>query len=529
MKDRHSVSCICLTYDRPQLLEEAIFAFLQQDYVGEKELIILNDHAKQTLEFDHPEVIVVNVPQRFCTEAEKRNAAVALCSHDLIFVWDVEDIYLPHRLSFSVEKFDEATGFYKLDEAFVWTDGRLSGLQKNVFHNGSCWSRDRFNQVHGYDYMIDYGYDQEIEHQFRPRNRDPANLSDTDPAKVYCIYRWQHKSHNRAMYLHRSNATAEGKMRKHIRLDPHWEFDYIQQVQDYLATSTDSHGFRNSSKTAKNIRVDFLIVGAQKSGTTALWAYLRLHPEICMAGRKEVHFFDNERIFNDEPAGHDSLKKLFQKLRRGCIGSASSVPDDLSGDKYDLYHASFLPQPPQRLCGEASPTYMYWYDAPGRIWKYNPAMKLIIILRNPIDRAYSHWNMRRVNRGERRSFRAALEYEVNTPRRKLPFQNKGLIDRGFYTEQIRRIWHYFHEEQTLILRFEELRNEPQATIDKVCDFLGVTRIEAVLAKELRSNPYPSPLSKEDRDFLKNMYKFEIKKLERLLGWDCREWLNDPET
>ena len=528
MNDTPPVSCICLTYGRSELLEEAIYAFLKQDYEGPKELIVLNDHKRQKLQLYHPEVKIFNLSQHFRTDAEKRNAAVSLCCHDLIFMWDEEDIYLPHRLSFSVENFDETIGFFKLDEAFVWGNGRLSGLQKNVFHNGSCWSRDRFDQVRGYDYMIDFGYDQELEHQFKPTNKNSANLCDTEPGHVYCIYRWQYKSHNRPLRLRRRGAQSGKNKRRPIKLNPHWKFDYAQQVKHYLATPVTPNRFQSSNGKIENIRVDFLVAGAQKSGTSALDAYLRLQPEICMAGRKEVHFFDNERIFNEATVDYSSPERFFPWF--GLAGCHIADPDDFLGDKYDLYHSFFLPHPPQRLCGEATPECMYWYDAPRRIWEYNPAMKLIIILRNPIDRAFSHWNMRRMrpaNKRERRSFRDALEIEVRKPPHTLPLQFKErYIDRGFYTEQIRRIWHYFPKEQTLFLKTEALRNEPQATMDKVCDFLGVARIDRLPVKNVFSTPYASPLSKEDRAFLKNIYRFEIKKLERLLGWDCSAWLID---
>src|SRR5215831_16169093 len=120
MDHKPAVSCICLTYARPRLLEEALHSFLQQDYSGPKELIILNDYAEQTLIFDHPEVRVINVPRRFRTVGEKMNAAIALASHELLFVWDDDDIYLPHRLSFSVEHFEPKKGFFKPNKAWFW-------------------------------------------------------------------------------------------------------------------------------------------------------------------------------------------------------------------------------------------------------------------------------------------------------------------------------------------------------------------------------------------------------------------------
>src|SRR5947208_5700304 len=127
------VSCICPTYARPEVLEEAIYSFLRQDYPGKKELIILNDYDQQTLAFEHPEVRVINVPTRFRTVGEKRNAAVALASHDLLFVWDDDDIYLPHRLSFSVARFERKKGFFKPDLAWMWYQDQLKGPVQNFF------------------------------------------------------------------------------------------------------------------------------------------------------------------------------------------------------------------------------------------------------------------------------------------------------------------------------------------------------------------------------------------------------------
>jgi hypothetical protein len=247
-----------------------------------------------------------------------------------------------------------------------------------------------------------------------------------------------------------------------------------------------------------------------------------------MAGRKEVHFFDNERIFDESNVDFRSPARFFPWF--GLEGCYISDPGNFSGDKYDLYHSFFSPQPPQWLCGESSPEYMYWYDSPRRIWEYNPAMKIIMILRNPIDRAYSHWNMRRnrpSDKKERRLFRTALELEIQQTPHTLPLQfRERYIERGFYTDQINRIWYFFPQSQTLILKSENLRSEPQGTMDTVCDFLGVARINGLAEKNVFSFPYDAPMSREDRDFLRNIYRFEIKKLERLLGWDCREWLSD---
>jgi hypothetical protein len=525
-----AVSCICLTHGRLPLLEEAIYSFLQQKYAGVKELVVLNDNHRHQLEYSHPEVKVFNFPTTFRSSVHGWNAAVALSTHDLLFMWDVADIHLPHRLSLSVAEFDPNIGFSKQAAAFLWHDGRVSGIQSSIFHPGSCWSRERFDQMRGFDLQRDFGSREQFEHQLQPEPRGIDGRDDPDPAHVYCIHRWQYNSHRRPLFFSKKRKSKAGKKRQ-VSLNPHWDFDYTRLVQEFLAGAPTKNRFQDPDKGAKQIRVDFMIAGAQKSGTSALDAYLRLQPEICMAGRKEVHFFDNERIFKVKNGDFSSPARFFPWF--GLEGCYLSDPENFAGDKYDLYHTFFSPHPPQRLCGEATPECMYWYDAPRRMWLYNPAMKIIIILRNPIERAYSHWNMRRKrppDKRERRSFRQALERELRKPPHSLPLQFKErYIDRGFYTDQIRRIWQYFPRSQTLFLKSETLKHNPQAAVDTVCDFLGVERVAGLPQKEVFAIPYANPLSSGDHALLRDVYQAEIKKLEDLLEWDCQEWLHDPTS
>jgi hypothetical protein len=244
-------------------------------------------------------------------------------------------------------------------------------------------------------------------------------------------------------------------------------------------------------------KVNFVIAGAQKAGTSALDVYLRAHPQICMANLKEVHFFDNEDVF----------KK--------------------SETDYAFYHSFFSPNPRHRLLGETTPIYMYWYDAPKRIWEYNPSMKIIIILRNPIERAYSHWNMERARENDSYSFWDAIQSEQQRCRESLPYQHRiySYVNRGFYTEQLRRVWLYFPMEQTLILRNEDLRHKPREMIDAICGFLAVDPLEKVERMTVHSTPYDSAMDPRARYYLKHVFEYEIRYLERLLDWDCSDWLN----
>ena len=245
-----SVSCICLTYGRPEVLEEAIYSFLQQDYTGPKELIVLNDHVQQVLHFDHPEVQVINASQRFRTVGEKMNVAVALASHDLLFVWDDDDIYLPHRLTFSVGKFEAKKGFFKPNKAWFWNNGQLSGPAKNIFHVGSCWSRKPFDAVRGY--VADgTGYDLVFESRLERRFPGVTKTYDIKPEEIYYLYRWagtgsyhmsgfgvyqagENVGHDEVdVYVQQK--IEQGKISQgDIFLNPHWKSDYQQVVSDYI-------------------------------------------------------------------------------------------------------------------------------------------------------------------------------------------------------------------------------------------------------------------------------------------------------
>jgi len=242
--------------------------------------------------------------------------------------------------------------------------------------------------------------------------------------------------------------------------------------------------------------VAFIICGTQKGGTSALDAYLREHPEICMAEKKEVHFFDSENFFRDKR------------------------PD------YACYHSSFTPRTTHKVLGEATPIYMYWNGAPRRIWEYNPAMKLIVVLRNPIDRAYSHWNMERSRNADTLSFWDALQKESERCREALPYQHRiySYVDRGFYLGQLRRLWLYFEKDHVLILKNEYLRNRPHEALREVCDFLEVAYFDRIDIKNVHSRTYESTMSARERQFLQNIYEHEIRGIERVLGWDCSDWL-----
>ena len=242
-------------------------------------------------------------------------------------------------------------------------------------------------------------------------------------------------------------------------------------------------------------QVQFLICGAQKAGTTALDGYLRQHPLLFLPDRKEQHFFDDESLTWPCPS-------------------------------YKGYHAAFEHAPERCHWGEATPIYMYWEPCAGRIWRYNPAMRLIVILRNPIDRAYSHWNMEQQRGEDSASFLDAIRTETQRCRASLPLQHRtfSYIERGFYSHQLRRLWRFFGREQVLVLNHEDLRNSPQTTLDRVHTHIGVEPMDWAREELLHVGAYNSPMPSEAKALLRQVFWHEICQLESLLGWDCHHWL-----
>lgn len=237
--------------------------------------------------------------------------------------------------------------------------------------------------------------------------------------------------------------------------------------------------------------VSFLIAGVQKGGTTALFDYLGDYPDVALADEKELHFFDDE-------------------------AQDWAVPD------YGAYHAR-LPKPAGRPCGEATPIYVYWPQSLERIAAYNPAMKLILVLRDPVARAWSHWRMEFARGVETHPF----AWCVREGRQRLfdaePWGHHrefSYVERGFYGEQSERLLALFPRDQLLFLRSEDLRADPTASLAQVRAFLGLPPAPAPAAREVhvgRDMAYPSELTADDDDYLRNVYAADAERLAALTG------------
>jgi Sulfotransferase domain len=250
-------------------------------------------------------------------------------------------------------------------------------------------------------------------------------------------------------------------------------------------------------------KLDFIIAGTQKSGTSVLTYYLNQHPAIAMAHKEEAHlivqprrhFFDNEGMF-------------------------------ASGNiNYDLLHRDVPVTAQTLVSGTCTPVYTYWKPAMQRIHDYNPSIKLIILLRNPIDRAFSHWNMQRDRKLDSLDFLDAVKQEENRAREAYPLQLRkfSYVERGFYSDQMERVFRFFSREQVLVIKFDDLRRDYRTVTDRIFNFLGVPPFPRLKNREENVINYARPMTQSERHHLYSIFRDDIAKLEQLLGWDCSDW------
>lgn len=266
----------------------------------------------------------------------------------------------------------------------------------------------------------------------------------------------------------------------------------------------------------RHLTPSFLIIGTEKGGTTAFFHHLAMHPRIRPPAEKEVCYFNKDALFE-----------------RGV----------------NWYHRQFptAPRWSNALTFEASPAYIYYPGVAERIARYAPRMKLIAMLRDPVERAYSAWNMHRQLREKSwdvvqyrlstqpESVRTAmLEYydsiasgDFTATARMLIERigddrvEPGLLKRGLYARQIAEYRKHFPVEQILVLESNRCRANLNAELDRVADFLGIERAawdQLPIAEEKHhKREYAAPMPGEGRVLLNDFYRGPNEELYAMLG------------
>lgn len=297
---------------------------------------------------------------------------------------------------------------------------------------------------------------------------------------------------------------------------------------------------------------NFLIIGAAKAGTTALYYYLKQHPQIYMSPVKETNFFalEGEKLNFRGPGDHEAINSF-------------SITD------LESYLLQFQEVSNEIAIGEASPLYLYSPKAPERIKFYIPNAKLIAILRNPVERAYASFlHLIRDGRESFTDFTQALQEE------EARIQNNWehiwhYKQMGFYYNQLKRYYDTFAPGQIKVYLYEDFKTRPVSVLQDIFRFLGVddtfipdmsirpnvsgipkskvmhsfltkpnliktilkpffpARLRQRIVTSLKNRNLVKPeLSPEIRRYLIQVYKEDIMKLQDLIQRDLSKWLEE---
>jgi hypothetical protein len=260
---------------------------------------------------------------------------------------------------------------------------------------------------------------------------------------------------------------------------------------------------------------DFIIIGVQKSGTSSLHYYLNQHPNLVGSEPKEIHYFDRWINYGYSLKWYENHFKSFSKR--------------------------------EQLFFESSPNYIYYESVAKKIHEFYPNIKLILVLRNPIERAYSAWNMYKQMFEEGKDFESKKGKYPGTPNliHKYLFKNRNsfpglaetikierqlieknpqldepsVLRRGIYVEQIKKYYKYFGKDQLLILGFNELINNLDNTLHKIYQFLGVKKYPHldIDTKPRNKRNYDTKMNQQDYKMLEDFYEAYNQQLFNLIG------------
>ena len=225
---------------------------------------------------------------------------------------------------------------------------------------------------------------------------------------------------------------------------------------------------------------NFMCLGAAKSGTTTLYDILRQHPDIYIPAFKEPHFFD--------------------------------IPENYKNG-IEWYKRNYFRNANKKIIADFTPSYFFEKEAPKRIFKnLGRDMKFLVVFRNPVDRAYSHYLHSKRDDHESENFEKSLELEVSRLKKHenqsdyLSYLRHSYVHQGLYAQMIDRYLQYFSLDNFLFIHFDdELLQERELTIKRILEFLEIDS-SILLRTNIRSNPSSKEKSKS------------LKKLMNKRGW-----------
>lgn len=408
----------------------------------------------------------------------------------------------------SLERWEDAAQAYEraaqLNPEFAPTFAHLGeALMRSQRWEAAIAAYERANQLNSHDFQVLYNLAAAYD-----RVGDRAAVAQTylKTIDVDANFPWYYYSFFwKTLDAENCLGEAERRYKSALQNQPHQLGVYInlgdtlvhaQKIpeslpyyQQALAIKLEkNYGFLNTESQEKPLKespLDFIILGAQKAGTTSLYSYMSKHPKIVPALRKEVEFWS-------------------WKFHRGL-------------DWY-LAHFPKIPRDRHLLTGEACPGYLDFPETAERLREHFPNLKFIVLLRNPVDRAISHY----YHWVRRNQEKLPLEQAIEEKRKEI--EEKGTVwrihsnylARGIYVEFLKHWFSIFPREQFLILESEPFNGDPSSTLHQVYDFLGLPAYDLAEYKKYNSGSY-SPAETEIRAELAKFYAPYNRELEELLG------------
>lgn len=262
-----------------------------------------------------------------------------------------------------------------------------------------------------------------------------------------------------------------------------------------------SYKFRIKSKFDIGKKPDFLIIGAQKAGTTSLYNYIEKYAE------------------NFSPPTNKELQFFTEKYEKGIN-----------------FYKSFFENKDGKITGEATPDYLFYHKAPERIVEHLPNVKIIVLLRDPINRAYSQYNFQNCTKKTRAfdplEFKNAIREDIYRYENNIYLDNEkfnyiykyfSYVSRSIYYDQLKNWLSFFPLEQINIVNSENFFTNTESELRKIFSFLGLKfKMDGKLEfKQYNKNNY-SELDAKTYKFLHEYFKSHNEKLYELLGEDF-EW------
>ncbi len=307
---------------------------------------------------------------------------------------------------------------------------------------------------------------------------------------------------------------------------------------------------------------NFFIVGSAKSGTTSVYNYLKQHPDIFMSPIKETHHFSTD--IDSKKFRPDYAANLNRNIDTWLNGDQRKEIFHAFINDWDKYVKLFKHAENQKAVGEVTNSYLYSTAAATNIHAKFPDGKIIMILRNPVDRAFSHFLMDLKSGRETGDFIDALKRDMAKPMKGWGISNV-YFEIGLYYEQVKRYLEVFPKNQVKIILYDDYRNNAAKVLKEICEFLSINpAFEFEFSKEHNKAMLPKSsavtlmmkqrglknfvkdffpkslkknlkkiffteknlpkLSTDDRKYLVELYKTDIQNLSKLINRDLSNWL-----